>query len=45
MADGYSRVSGKFGVAMCIGGPGITNMVTGIANTYIDRVPLFCYNG
>ena len=29
MADGYARASGKFGVCLCIGGPGLTNTVTG----------------
>lgn len=45
MADGYARVSGKFGVALGIGGPGVTNMTTGIANAYTDRVPLFVITG
>lgn len=45
MADGYARVSGKFGVALGIGGPGITNMVTGIANAFTDKVPLMVLTG
>lgn len=45
MADGYARVSGKFGVAAGISGPGITNMVTGIAGAYSDRIPLFIITG
>lgn len=45
MADGYARASGKFGVAMGIGGPGITNMITGIATAYTDEIPLFIVTG
>lgn len=39
MADGYSRVNG---MGCCIGttGPGITNMITGIAGAYYDSIPL-----
>lgn len=45
MADGYARVSGKFGVAAGISGPGITNMVTGIACAYSMGIPLFIITG
>lgn len=45
MADGYSKVSGKFGVAAGIGGPGVTNMMTGIATAYSDQTPLFIITG
>lgn len=45
MADGYARASGKFGVALSIGGPGITNMITGIATAYTDEIPLFIVTG
>lgn len=45
MADGYAKVSRKFGVAASIGGPGITNMVTGIASAYSDGTPLFIISG
>lgn len=45
MADGYARASGKFGVAFGIGGPGITNMVTGIATAFMDETPLFIITG
>lgn len=45
MADGYARASGKFGVAIGIGGPGLTNMVTGIATAYADQIPLFIVTG
>jgi acetolactate synthase-1/2/3 large subunit len=45
MADGYARASGRFGVALGIGGPGITNMMTGIALAHTDHVPLFVVTG
>ena len=45
MADGYSRASGKFGVAMCIGGPGIMNMMTGIYTAYMDHTPVLIVSG
>jgi sulfoacetaldehyde acetyltransferase len=40
MAEGYSRASG--GVGVCIGqnGPGITNLVTGVASAYLNHTPL-----
>ncbi len=45
MADGYARASGRVGVAMATPGPGATNLVTGIANAYMDSVPLVCITG
>lgn len=39
-ADGYARVTGKVGVCMATSGPGCTNMVTGIANAYMDSIPM-----
>jgi len=44
-ADGYARVSGKCGVMIATSGPGATNLVTGIANAYMDSVPLVCITG
>ncbi|MCL2080766.1 MAG: biosynthetic-type acetolactate synthase large subunit [Oscillospiraceae bacterium] len=44
-ADGYARVSGKCGVALATSGPGATNLVTGIANAYMDSVPLVAITG
>ena len=44
-ADGYARASGKTGVAIATSGPGATNMVTGIANAYLDNVPLVAITG
>jgi 5-guanidino-2-oxopentanoate decarboxylase len=40
MADGYARLSGRIGVAVVIGGPGLTNAATGIAQAYSDSVPV-----
>ncbi len=45
MADGYSRASGKVGVAMATSGPGATNLVTGIATAMLDSIPMVCITG
>jgi acetolactate synthase I/II/III large subunit len=42
MADGYSRASGKVGVAIATSGPGSTNLVTGIATAMLDSIPIVC---
>lgn len=39
-ADGYARASGRLGVALAMSGPGATNFVTGIADTFFDSVPV-----
>ena len=44
-ADGYARVSGKTGLVIATSGPGATNLVTGIANAYLDSVPLVAITG
>jgi acetolactate synthase-1/2/3 large subunit len=44
-ADAYARVSGKAGVVWATSGPGATNLVTGIANAWMDSVPLVCITG
>lgn len=44
-ADGYARSTGKVGVVMATSGPGATNLVTGIANAYMDSVPLVVITG
>jgi acetolactate synthase-1/2/3 large subunit len=44
-ADAYSRVTGKAGVCYGTSGPGATNLVTGIANAFMDSVPLVCVTG
>jgi acetolactate synthase-1/2/3 large subunit len=45
MADGYARASGKVGVAIATSGPGATNLVTGIAQAYLDRSPVLAFTG
>ena len=45
MADGYARAGGRFGVAMCISGPGIMNMITGIYTAYMDHSPILIISG
>ena len=45
MADGYSRASGKVGVAVATSGPGATNCVTGLATAMMDSIPLVCITG
>ncbi len=44
-ADAYARVLGKVGVCMATSGPGATNLVTGIANAYMDSVPIVVITG
>lgn len=44
-ADGYARASGKVGVVIATSGPGATNLVTGIANAYMDSVPMVAITG
>src|SRR5665648_516286 len=44
-ADGYARASGKVGVCIATSGPGATNLVTGIANAYMDSIPLVAITG
>ncbi|MCW8935685.1 MAG: thiamine pyrophosphate-binding protein [Gammaproteobacteria bacterium] len=40
MADGYARETGKLGVCCATTGPGTTNLITGVASAYADRVPM-----
>ncbi len=44
-ADGYARATGKVGVVIATSGPGATNLVTGIANAYMDSIPLVAITG
>lgn len=39
-AGGYARCTGRAGVCMATSGPGATNLVTGIADAYMDSIPL-----
>ena len=45
MAEGYAMVTGKPGVAMVTSGPGATNVVTPLANAYMDSTPLVVVSG
>lgn len=45
MADGYARASGRFGVCLAIGGPGVANMVGPLAAAYADESPVLCITG
>ncbi len=44
-ADGYARATGKAGVCIATSGPGATNLVTGIANAYMDSIPIVAITG
>jgi acetolactate synthase-1/2/3 large subunit len=44
-AEGYARATGRAGVCMATSGPGATNLVTGIADAYMDSVPLVAITG
>ena len=44
-ADGYSRLSGRFGVAVTTSGPGATNLITGICCSFYDSVPTLFITG
>ncbi|MCS7114688.1 MAG: biosynthetic-type acetolactate synthase large subunit [Nitrososphaerota archaeon] len=44
-ADGYARACGKPGICMATSGPGATNLVTGIANAYMDSSPIIAFTG
>ena len=44
-AEGYARASGKPGICLATSGPGATNLVTGIANAYMDSAPIIALTG
>jgi acetolactate synthase-1/2/3 large subunit len=44
-ANGYARVTGKTGVCVATSGPGATNLITGIANAYMDSIPIVAITG
>ncbi len=44
-AEGYARATGKPGVVLVTSGPGATNAVTGIADAYMDSIPLVIITG
>ena len=45
MADGWARVTGRPGVCILIGGPGVTNAITPIAQAYHDSIPMLIISG
>src|SRR5947209_2127462 len=44
-ADGYARATGRVGVCVGTSGPGATNLVTGLANAFMDSVPIVAITG
>ena len=44
-AEGYARATGKVGVCMATSGPGATNLISAIADAYMDSVPLVAITG
>ena len=44
-AEGYARVTGRAGVCMATSGPGATNLVTGIADAFMDSIPMVAITG
>jgi acetolactate synthase-1/2/3 large subunit len=44
-ASGYARTTGKTGVCIATSGPGATNLITGIADAYMDSTPLVAITG
>jgi len=44
-AEGYAKSTGKVGVAIVTSGPGFTNAVTGLADAYMDSIPLVVISG
>lgn len=45
MAEGYAKATGKPGVALITSGPGMTNVITALADAYMDSVPMVCFSG
>ncbi len=45
MADSVSRIEGRLSVAMATNGPGVTNLITSIANAYLDNAPVLFITG
>ena len=45
MAEGHAKATGKAGVALVTSGPGMTNIVTGLADAMMDSVPLVAFTG
>lgn len=45
MADGYARVSGSPGACFATSGPGVTNLISGVATAYTDEIPMVIFTG
>jgi acetolactate synthase-1/2/3 large subunit len=45
MAEGYARATGRVGVVLATSGPGATNLVTGLADAYMDSTPIVAITG
>ncbi|MGO9454601.1 MAG: thiamine pyrophosphate-binding protein [Candidatus Binataceae bacterium] len=45
MADGWARTTGRPGVALVTAGPGMTDAVTGVANAFMDSIPMVLIGG
>ncbi len=45
MAEGYAKATGKAGVVLVTSGPGMTNIVTGLADAYMDSIPIVAFTG
>lgn len=45
MADGYARATGRVGVCTSTSGPGVTNLMTGVATAYVDSSPMLVLTG
>ena len=45
MADGFARTTGRPGVAIVTAGPGVANAITGVANAWMDAIPMLCIGG
>src|SRR3954467_15868321 len=44
-AEGYARATGKAGVCMATSGPGATNLITGLADAFMDSIPVVAITG
>ncbi len=45
MAEGFAKATGKAGVCLVTSGPGMTNVITALADAYMDSVPVVCFSG
>jgi len=45
MAEGYAKATGRVGTCLGTSGPGATNLVTGIADAFMDSVPIVAFGG